>query len=256
MVAIFDAQAGFEAYLGRKTSGVLTGIYHPSTNRMVMYDYGQNEAMLSSKRRAEQAGQHIGSPSEKAQFLGSVLRQAQQYRQTASVGTITHEVAHQLSFNCGMLNRQGDVPAWLAEGLACYCEPTVNGSWQGIGELDPGRLRALVDVFKPDGKSHDPISLWDLRQLLESDDWVRGGHDAKAMLLGYAQCWALFRMLMEEQPQALRKYLSLVYAEQVPERRLADFEQVFGSNLKRFEQHYRDYMRKLVQAYSPPKRNP
>src|SRR5262245_54516684 len=43
MVAIFDTQAGFEAYLGRKVSPHVTGMYHRGTDRLVVYDYGRNE---------------------------------------------------------------------------------------------------------------------------------------------------------------------------------------------------------------------
>jgi hypothetical protein len=257
MVAIFDNQAGFEACLGNKMSSLLTGIYHPVMNRMVMYDYGQNEALLSSKRRAERAGQRIGSQLERQQYLGAVQRQTQQYRQTANVGTIMHEVAHQLSFNCGMLNRHGDVPLWLAEGLACYCEPTANGSWQGIGEPDPERLQALAAALSPTADAREPhavVPLLELRQLLADDRWVRGAKDARTLLLGYAQSWALFRMLMEQRPRALRDYLAVVYSRQIPDRRLADFGQAFGS-LPQLEAHYQEYLQDLVQQYAPPKRN-
>jgi len=46
MVAIFDSQAGFEAYLGQKMSAAVTGVYHPPSNRLLVYDYGQNEAFV------------------------------------------------------------------------------------------------------------------------------------------------------------------------------------------------------------------
>ena len=42
MVAIFDAQAGMEAYIGQRLPGAITGLYHPKSNRLVVYDYAHN----------------------------------------------------------------------------------------------------------------------------------------------------------------------------------------------------------------------
>ena len=75
-----------------------------------------------------------------------------------------HEVAHHLSFNCGLLNRNGDVPYWLGEGLACYCEATEHGVWQGIGESNSERLQVLAAV---DAGQLKRIAL---RDLIETDD--------------------------------------------------------------------------------------
>src|SRR5262249_56307768 len=50
MVAIFDSQPGFNAYLGRKMSPLVTGIYHTDTNRLVTYSYAQNEPSLPTDR--------------------------------------------------------------------------------------------------------------------------------------------------------------------------------------------------------------
>ena len=43
-----------------------------------------------------------------------------------------------------------------------------------------------------------------------ADDWLRGANE-DTILVGYAQSWALFRMLMDERPDALRKYLTTIY---------------------------------------------
>jgi hypothetical protein len=248
MVAIFDNQTGFEAYLGRKTSPLITGIYHPDSNRLVMYDYGQNKDYLAKKEKAESDVKRLRSQLDRQRYLDTVHRHAQEIRAVANIGTIMHEVAHQLSYNCGMLNRDGDVPLWLAEGLACYCEATTNSTWQGIGEPNPERLATLAPVLRSHGKLHG------LRDLLASDAWLTGKNDSQAILLGYAQSWALFRMLIEEQPQALRAYLTLIHPRQTAERRLADFQQAFGSDLARLERRHTDYIQHLVDLYVPVSR--
>jgi hypothetical protein len=240
MVAMFDSQAGFEAYLGQKMSPLVTGLYHPASNRLVVYDYGQNQTYVAQKRQVEEQARQVSSYLDRKRYMEALQRQAQDLRTDANIGTIMHEAAHQLSFNCGLLNREADVPVWLAEGLACYCEPTTNGVWQGIGEPNPERLAVLAAVERGNGQ------FLKLQDLLVSDAWIRGQTTASTVLLGYAQSWALFRMLMEEQPRALRTYLSLIYYREIPERRLADFQQAFGSDLGRLEQRHLEYIKKQV----------
>jgi hypothetical protein len=233
MVAIFDAQSGFDAYLGRKMSPLITGLYHTGTNRLVTYDYGRNEAFLASVKQTEEELRRIDSQLDRQRYLGRLSRNAQDHRAGANVGTIMHEVAHQLSFNCGLLNREGDVPLWLAEGLACYCEPTADGAWQGIGAPNPNRQRQLA-------ANGGQIKL-PLRNLLS---W-NGGTQAGTALQAYAQSWALFRMLMEERPADLRRYLELIRERRTADHRLTDFQQAFG-DVKVVERQYARYLRSLV----------
>jgi Protein of unknown function (DUF1570) len=240
MVAVFDSQAGFEAYFGRKMSAFTTGVYDPVTNRLVTYDYGQNEAFLASIRQSEQEGRRITSQLDRQRYLGGLQRHARDFRTGANIGTMMHETAHQLSFNCGLLSREGDVAAWLAEGLACYCEPTADGAWQGIGAFNPGRVRRLAATPSE--------GLIPLRQLLV---WDGGGKDPASVGAAYAQSWALFRMLLDERPAALRKYLELIRDRRVPDHRVADFQQVFGPDLAAFEKRFQAYLRSLVHQLPP-----
>src|SRR5262245_27945070 len=76
-----------------------------------------------------------------------------------------------------------------------------------------------------------------------SEDW-RGGN----VLLGYGQSWALFRMLIQERPQAMRAYMATVRERRTEDYRLEDFRQAFGE-LETVEQRYFAYMRKLVENH-------
>src|SRR5205085_539242 len=183
-------------------------------NRLVVYDLGQNEAFMSGKKKALDSTRFVPNALEQMRFVESINRQAREFRADMNLGVTMHEAAHHLSFNCGLLNREGDVPLWLAEGLACYCEATSNGVWQGPGELNPQRMSALIGPGRGRGK------LLSLTDLVKNDQWAR---NSKTLLLGYAQSWALFRLLMEERPKALRSYLTLVYPRRGPEQRLTDF---------------------------------
>lgn len=249
MVAMFDTQDGFNAYLGRKESPLVVGMYHTLSNRLVLYDYGQNQVHLSRKQQAERQARQIASQLDRQRSVETVQRRAQDLRTGANIMTVMHEVAHQLSFNCGLLNREGDVPFWLAEGLACYCEATDGGSWQGIGAANPQRLRLLATA-----RANKGSRLLALTDLITRDDWMPTSRDDQTTLLAYAQSWALFRMLMEEYPRKLRTYLKIIYPRQTPDRRMADFEQAFGHDLVSLRGRYEEYIQELIEQQGQPKR--
>lgn len=240
MVTVFDSQRGFEAYLGHKMPNHLVGTYHPESNRLVVYDLNQNHGVLANKEKALKSGQKIALDVDRVNYVQAVERWARDACTDANIATTMHEAAHQVSFNCGLLNRRGDMPIWLAEGLACYCEATDKGSWQGIGQPNPERLRVLAQVVSGKGK------LIPLADLVGPADWRK---DGRTLPVGYAQSWALFHLLMHERPKALREYLKLVHERQTPDHRLTDFRQAFGADLARLDRELADYVHGLVQRH-------
>jgi hypothetical protein len=243
MVAIFDSQAGFEAYVGQKLPPGITGLYHTKSNRLLVYDFGQNSSFVAQKKELTAAGKGIGSDLDRQRYIDTVNRLAKDFRTGTNIATIMHEVAHQLSFNSGMLNREGDVSVWLAEGLATYCEATDNGAWQGPGEPNPERLMTLAMA---QGKRIP------LEDLVGNDAWLRENIGGNRALLGYAQSWALFRMLMQERPQQMRSYLAAIYYRRTMEHRVTDFLQAFG-DLTRLELRYGEYIKELLEREYHPR---
>jgi hypothetical protein len=238
MVAVFGDPKGFEAYLGRRMPAGITGVYHTPSNRLVLYDLSQNAYLLASREDALRRTEH-GSPHDRLRLSDTVERRYQDAAKDANLGTTMHECAHLISFNSGMLRRAGDVPVWLAEGLATYCESTSEGDWQSLGSPNPMRiddLRRVRGAYIP------------LPALLK-DDWLRSKH----VLTGYAQSWALYRLLMEERPAHLRQYLTAIAARRAPESRLADFRQSIATDFASFEQRYQSYLNELITRY-PPRR--
>ena len=234
MLAVFDSPDGVDAYLGMKLSAGITGMYHPSTNRLLLYDLSENRFLVDQKKKALDTAKKIPSSVERSRFVETVERKMDITVKDVNLTTTMHEAAHQLSFNCGLLNRQGDVAIWLAEGLACYCEATESGEWQAIGAPNSGRIRDLAraqNKFMP-------------LQVLINEDWRSG-----RVLLGYSQSWALFRMLLQERPQAMKAYLAQIRARRTPEYRLADFRQAFGNDLAAVELRYVAYMRDLADKH-------
>src|SRR5260370_6574291 len=80
MVAMFDSQTGFEAYLGRRMPSLVTGIYDRDSNRFVLYDYGQNQAFQASKQQARREGQAIHLEMDRLRYLESIERLAKDSR--------------------------------------------------------------------------------------------------------------------------------------------------------------------------------
>jgi hypothetical protein len=245
MVAVFDSQAGLEAYIGQRMPTAVTGLYHPKTNRLVVYDYGKNRAFEEGKKQARAEARRIGSDLDRRRYIATLNRRASEFRTEANIGTVMHEVAHQLSFNCGMLSREADVPFWVAEGLATYCEATDNGAWQGIGEPNPERIQALAPAV------NGQAPFIKLRDLAERDDWMR---DARTALLAYAQSWALFKMLMEERPAQLRRFLETNFSRRTRDHRAADFAEAFGGDVERLELRYLEFMKEQLERYTPVKK--
>jgi hypothetical protein len=244
MVAVFDSQVGFEAYVGQKMSSAVTGLYHTPTNRLVVYDFATNRAFMENKRRIEDQVKVGGSDLDRERRIVKFGRFVNERRNDTNISTIMHEVAHQLSFNCGLLNRTGDVPLWLAEGLAVYCESTIGGAWHGIGESNPPRAGVLARVVNGRGE------FLSLRTLVASDDWFRKAARMDQAILGYSQSWALFRMLIEDHPAKLKSYLKTIHARRTPDYRLGDFAAAFGTDLAKLDRRYQGYMRSIAKNES------
>jgi hypothetical protein len=238
MLAIFDSPDGFDAFLGQKMPSGVTGVYHTPTNRLALYDLAANKGLIAMKELQLKQGTMIWNGRDRAHYLETVERRFKDAHFDAGLSTTMHECAHQMSFNTGLLNRDGDVPVWLAEGLACYCESTSEGSWQILGSPNPLRidsLRQAKDAYLP------------LETLVQNDLWLR----TPKVLLGYAQSWALFRMLMEERPQAFRKYLAAIRSRRAPDFRIQDFREAFGPDLTPLELTHHAYLRDLVSRHPP-----
>jgi hypothetical protein len=89
------------------------------------------------------------------------------------------------------------------------------------------------------------VPLIALPALVGSDDWIRKATTTDAVLLGYAQSWALFRLLIQQHPKQFNQYLALVRSRRGPEHRLGDFVEVFG-DVGKFEMHYQDFVQRIV----------
>jgi hypothetical protein len=163
--------------------------------------------------------------------------------------TIIHEATHQTAYNVGVHGRFNLPPRWLVEGLATMFEAP--GVWsERYDHTQADRInRGRFDSFQRYVKTRrQPGSL---AMLLASDEAFRSDSDG-----AYAEGWALSFYLCETQPRQYAAYLEKTAARPAfsgysANERMADFEAIFGSDLKLFEAKYLHYMQHDVASPAP-----
>ncbi len=211
----------FAAFLGKREYALVResqqgptvhGVYQPRTNRLIVFDHR------------------------------SINREIVPLGGAENLFALAHEATHQLTFNTGLLFRQGDVPLCVSEGLAMYGEPRKTVGRTPPGGLNPRRLRDLVRFGG--GKS----SWIPLADLIKNDRLFRGPGPLGGLLLAYAESWLLIHYLMSEPSTrvGLRLYLKGIRGRASPEYRLNDASTHLG-DLDRLNQELRAYLPKLLQ---------
>jgi hypothetical protein len=149
-----------------------------------------------------------------------------------NVRNLAHEATHQLTFNTGLLNRQGDAPAAIMEGLACYGEARRLHGRNEPGLLNSERLNDLAHVQRR--------AKWIKLADLLTDDSPAAGASADQMQLFYAQSWLLIYSLMNAParlPQ-LQDYFKTIFPRVEKKKRLEDAGKCFG-DLDQLDQELR-----------------
>ena len=145
---------------------------------------------------------------------------------------LAHEATHQLTFNSGLLNRKGDLPRTVVEGLASYSETR---PLHGPGE--PGKLnRGMLDDLAHIGRRAKWTSVTDLL----TDDNAFLGSSLDQRRLAYAQGWLLVYHLMKTPPRLpqFQAYLKTIASRTNKIHRYDDAERHFG-DLDRLDQELR-----------------
>ncbi|APW60799.1 DUF1570 domain-containing protein [Paludisphaera borealis] len=139
-----------------------------------------------------------------------------------NVQTVAHEGTHQLTFNTGLLNRSGDVPVSIIEGLGTYGEPRKVIGPSALGRIN---LRRLDDLAKLQ-RVTDWIPLHDL---IVNDAIIREGLVVRVSL-AYAQSWLLVHFLLNdaEFTPKFRDYLNAIRTRKTTAHRLDDAKQHLG----------------------------
>jgi Protein of unknown function (DUF1570) len=146
--------------------------------------------------------------------------------------TLAHETTHLLAFNTGLLNRKGDSPRAIVEGLALYGETRRLHGRNEPGHLNVTRLDDLAHILR----RQKWISAVDLL----TDDAVAFGNNSDRWLLAYAQSWLLVYHLMTTPARLanFQAYLKTIYGRTSKNHRFEDAERHFG-DLERLDQELR-----------------
>ncbi len=134
---------------------------------------------------------------------------------------LTHELAHQLSFNSGLQKRGVMYPVWVSEGLTTNFE----FEWPaqtGLNRCNAARCGCVL-AMRDEGDLV-PLRQFAVQTRVPADTVVGRRH--------YAQAWAFFQFVMTEYPQNLRTYLREVAraspGSRHPRALLAEFTRAFG----------------------------
>jgi hypothetical protein len=188
-VVILDGEEDFRKFTSvHKLPDAVSGIYDLGTNYLVMFDNRDGENLMAPR---------------------------------ANTFVLVHEATHQLTFNTGLLDRLGDVPALVSEGLGCYGETRRPSGQVKMGAVNRERLLVLADVASKGGR------LTPVRDLLTDDDRFR---KAETALTAYSEAWLFIHLLMSSKKaaEAFRGYLDAIRPRKAAEHRKEDFEAKLG----------------------------
>lgn len=189
VVVLLADPAAFARFLGVASAGPVRGTYDLDTNRLVLCD---------------NRGDANNPMAERANTV-----------------TLFHEATHQLSFNTGLLDRQGDVPRAISEGLGMYGETRRPKGQAKLGATNPERLAVLTDAA-----ARGPVA-WSTLELLTDD---AAFNDPERQQLAYARSWLLVHTLMQTPTRlpGFRAYLAAIRPRRTAEHRQADAEAHLG----------------------------
>jgi len=230
---VFDSQKNFASYseLQGVPVGAIVGYYNIESNRVNMYDLtgverDGGDPRLSSTGRINQI---LSRPEAEP-----------------NVATIVHEATHQLAYNSGLQERYADNPFWVSEGMAVYFEtPDLKSSkgWRGIGAINRRQMLQFRKYLER--RPEDSLV-----RLLTDDSLFR---DRENRYNKYAEAWALNYYLFKTHKRQYAAYLRKL-SEKTPliddgaEIRLAEFQAIFGSDLKKFDAGFVKYMRQRASS--------
>ncbi len=211
-VALADGRS-YSAFFGTPPDRSNGGRYDRATNRLYVYDFRPGG----------------GNGSLKAGHVNLVF--------------LAHEATHQLAFNTGLLDRAGDVPKAINEGIALYGEIR-----KPDGPSPPGQVNAmrLTDLAR---KQRQGIAWIPLPRLLVEDRLFGGGGPLDATLLAYAQSWLVVYHLMKDpdlRPR-FRAYLRAIAPRRDPKARLDDAQSHLG-DLDRIDRDLRKLSIRLLRS--------
>jgi hypothetical protein len=207
----------------------LDGYYSTLTNRVAIVETSQNARHREEITRPASGEVPVAVAAHRSpQAEGGASTQNIAFAPTAPAGQrfdvtrLTHEAAHQLSFNSGIQRRGVMYPLWISEGLATNFE--FDGSETGsLEHCNTARCAGLLEAYAAG-------ELVPLRQFVVQTTVPPDAHVGRRY---YAQAWGFFQFILTERPENLRTYLHRLANDHFDHRdsrtMLAEFTKAFGS---------------------------
>jgi len=201
-------------------------------------EYFRHAAASGTPMRPGTLGHY--DPVSNRVFLFDVTANASGIDWSENADTIIHEATHQTAYNVGIHKRFTAAPRWLIEGLATMFEAP--GVWNAqydhaqADRVNRARLQGFRDYV---ATRRQPGAL---AVLLSTDQAFRSDSEG-----AYAEAWALSFYLCETQPRLYATYLAKaaerpLFSDYPAAERMADFQDVFGREMKMFETKLLRYM--------------
>jgi hypothetical protein len=212
-VVILKDLASYKAFLGEDPGAGVGGHYDIDPNWLVIFDF------------------RTGGSLPKGANLERI-----------NTFALVHEAMHQLTYNTGLLDRKGDVPVAVSEGLAMYAELWRPGGRSVLGMTSKPRLRAIVDRAR-EGK--DEIWIPVDRLLIEDALF----DNAATRPLADGEAWVLvhYHLKTTAALPRFRAYLDAIRSRRDPTRRLADAREHLGE-LDRLNSALRRHATRLIRG--------
>jgi hypothetical protein len=175
---------------------------------------------------------------------------------TLNMQALVHESTHQLTFSTGLLNREGDTPLCVIEGLGTYGEPREVMGPDKFGRINWNRLGALSrtdilgnltnDSRRPARTGPRRVPWIPIRELFTDDTILRSGRTQ----LAYAESWLLVHYLLKDREMRprFRQYLKAIESRRTADHRVDDAETHLG-NLEELDRALRSYAVRLQRPH-------
>lgn len=190
----------------------LGGYYSTKTNRVAVLTSPQNP-----NRQAQNTNTRIKgfiTSFDAGVLLESGLNKSELKR-------ISHELAHQLSFNCGIQKRDVAYPLWVSEGLSTSFEGVLDGARSGLDNYP--RMRRLKDMTRDN-------RLIDLKKFIVLSE-IELNADQTCQDI-YAQACGFYTFISNQYPHQFKNYLTkranAATGWQYESVLLKDFKEAFG----------------------------
>ncbi len=218
----FPQKSGFNQYalqVERMDLSWLDGYYSTLTNRVAIVQTDEGGPQRDEVSPPSDRDMRVAVAAHRSPRDGVLPMSAMGSR--FDVTRLTHEVAHQLSFNSRIQQRGVMYPLWVSEGLATNFEFSGTET-PGLDHVNTPRLNGLLEAYAAGELA--PLRQFVVQTAVPPDAGVGRRY--------YAQAWGFFHFILTERPESLRAYLHRL-AENRTERRdatamLAEFREAFG----------------------------